>query len=179
MSEERFDYESALVACARQEAYAFEALYRRESKWLLGVAHRILRDRALAEEALHDAYMQIWHKAHAYDRNLGSARGWIYTIVRHRALDMARSMGREVAVDDITVLADLRAEPDYGQSGRDDAADIDKCLEGLAPERRESILLAFLEGYSHEQIARALAAPLGTVKSWIKRGLASLKECLS
>jgi RNA polymerase sigma-70 factor (ECF subfamily) len=174
-----FDYESALGGCARGEAFALESLYRRESKWLGGVAFRILRDRALAEEALHDAFLQIWQKAHTFDRNLGSGRGWIYTVVRHRALGMVRTQGREVTVDDVAALADARCEPVSLQDGRDDAADIDKCLEGLAPERRESILLAFLDGYSHEQIARTLATPLGTVKSWIKRGLASLKECLS
>jgi RNA polymerase sigma-70 factor (ECF subfamily) len=174
-----FDYESALVACARGEVFAFESLYRRESRWLGGVAYRILRDRALAEEALHDAFLQIWQKAHTFDRNLGSARGWIYTVVRHRALGMARGLGREIAVDDIAALSDIRSEPVHTHDGRDDAADIDKCLEGLAPERRESILLAFLDGYSHEQISRALETPLGTIKSWIKRGLASLKECLS
>lgn len=174
-----FDYESALAACARGEAFALEALYRRESRWLGGVAFRILRDRALAEEALHDAFLQIWQKAHTFDRNLGSGRGWIYTVVRHRALGMMRGQSREVAVDDVAALADARSEAVHPHDGRDSAADIDKCLEGLAPERRESILLAFLDGYSHEQIARTLATPLGTVKSWIKRGLASLKECLS
>ena len=177
--EDDYDYESALVACSRGEVFALESLYRREHKWLGGVAYRILRDRALAEEALHDAFLQIWQKAHTFDRNLGSGRGWIYTVVRHRALGMLRSLGREVAVDDIAALADARSEPAHTHDGRDDAADIDKCLEGLAPERRESILLAFLDGYSHEQISRALETPLGTVKSWIKRGLASLKECLS
>ena len=100
-------------------------------------------------------------------------------MVRHRALGMARGLGREIAVDDIAALSDIRSEPVHTHDGRDDAADIDKCLEGLAPERRESILLAFLDGYSHEQISRALETPLGTIKSWIKRGLASLKECLS
>ncbi|MCA1925607.1 MAG: sigma-70 family RNA polymerase sigma factor [Thiobacillus sp.] len=178
-NEDDFDYESALLACARGEVFAFESLYRRESRWLGGVAYRILRDRALAEEALHDAFLQIWQKAHTFDRNLGSARGWIYTVVRHRALGMARGLGRETAAGDMAALSDIRGEPVQPNDGRDDAADIDKCLEDLPPERRESILLAFLDGYSHEEIARALKTPLGTVKSWIRRGLASLKECLS
>ena len=106
-----FDYESALIACARGEVFAFETLYRRESRWLGGVAYRILRDRELAEEALHDAFLQIWQKAPTFDRNLGSARGWIYTVVRHRALGMARGLGREIAVDDIAALSDIRSEP--------------------------------------------------------------------
>jgi RNA polymerase sigma-70 factor (ECF subfamily) len=70
-----FDYESAIAACARGEAYGLESLYNRESRWLLGVCRRILRDTALAEDALHDAFLQIWQHAHTYDRNLGSARG--------------------------------------------------------------------------------------------------------
>lgn len=174
-----FDYESALAACSRGESFALETIYRREGKWLAGVAFRILRDRALAEEAVQDAFVQIWQKAHTYDRNLGSARGWIYTVVRHRALSMLRGAGREHTVADAEVLADLRGEPVHHQDNWVNAADLDRCLGHLPPERRESILLAFLDGYTHDQIARALATPLGTVKSWIKRGLASLKECLS
>jgi RNA polymerase sigma-70 factor (ECF subfamily) len=172
-----FDYESALAACARGEAYALESLYAQESRWLLGVCRRILRDAALAEDALQDAFMQVWQQAHTYDRNLGSARGWIYTVVRHRALNLARSLGREIPQEDPHALLD---EPGYSdRQRRDSARDIDRCLEDLEEKRRESILLAFLDGYSHEQIARALATPIGTVKSWIRRGLLSLKDCLS
>jgi RNA polymerase sigma-70 factor (ECF subfamily) len=98
-------------------------------------------------------------------------------VVRHRALNLARKLGREISHDDPHALT---GEPGH-QEGlrRDDAADIDRCLEHLEQSRRESILLAFLDGYSHEQIAQTLATPLGTVKSWIRRGLISLKECLS
>ncbi len=179
VNDEAFDYEAAVIACARGETFALEALYARDGRWLLGVANRILRDRALAEDVLQDAFVQIWQKAHTFDRNLGSARGWIYTVVRHRALSVARGKGREIGMDD---PESLRAEEDiarYPGQRQDDAADIDKCLEHLATERRETILLAFLDGYSHEQIAQTLKTPLGTIKSWIRRGLASLKECLS
>lgn len=170
-----FDYEAALLACARGEAAALERLYQREVRWLLGVCRRILRDTALAEDALHDGFMHIWQQAHRYDRNLGSGRGWIYTVVRHRALNLARTLGRDSVYDDSHDLAD-DAESD---TRRDTARDLDRCLEHLDPPRRESILLAFLDGYSHEQVAQALSTPLGTVKSWIRRGLLSLKDCLS
>ncbi|MEQ1662949.1 MAG: sigma-70 family RNA polymerase sigma factor [Thiobacillus sp.] len=172
-----FDYESALVACSRGETDALENLYARESRWLLGVCRRILRDTALAEDALQDAFVQIWQQSHTYDRNLGSARGWIYTVVRHRALNLARTQGREILQEDPYALLD---EPGHSDRQRqDDARDINRCLEVLEDKRRESILLAFLDGYSHEQIAKTLATPLGTVKSWIRRGLVSLKDCLS
>lgn len=170
-----FDYEAALVACARGEGAALERLYQREARWLLGVCRRILRDTALAEDALHDAFMHIWQQAHRYDRNLGSGRGWIYTVVRHRALNLARTVGRDTAYDD----SHDRAEDVSTETRRDTARDLDRCLEHLDPPRRDSILLAFLDGYSHEQVAQALSTPLGTVKSWIRRGLASLKDCLS
>lgn len=172
-----FDYEAALFACARGEAAALERLYQREVRWLLGVCRRILRDTALAEDALHDGFVHIWQQAHRYDRNLGSGRGWIYTVVRHRALNMARTLGRDVVYDDSHELSD-DTETD-ANTRRDTARDLDRCLEHLDPPRRESILLAFLDGYSHEQVAHALSTPLGTVKSWIRRGLSSLKDCLS
>lgn len=170
-----FDYEAALVACARGEGAALERLYQREGRWLLGVCRRILRDTALAEDALHDAFMHIWQQAHRYDRNLGSGRGWIYTVVRHRALNLARTVGRDTAYDD----SHDRAGDVSTETRRDTARDLDRCLEHLDPPRRDSILLAFLDGYSHEQVAQALSTPLGTVKSWIRRGLMSLKDCLS
>jgi RNA polymerase sigma-70 factor (ECF subfamily) len=173
-----FDYEAALIACARGERFALEALYAREARWLLGVANRIVRDRALAEDVLQDAFVLIWQKAQRFDRNLGSARGWIYTVVRHRALNVIRNRGREIGMDDPESLR-VGGDADHSGQGRNDAADIDKCLEQLPAERRETILLAFLDGYSHEQIAHTRNTPLGTIKSWIRRGLASLKECLS
>ena len=104
-------------------------------------------------------------------------RGWIYTVVRHTALNIARTVGREIAQEDPHALLD---EPSHRDDERHGAAiDIDRCLEGLDDSRRESILLAFLDGYSHEQVAKALATPVGTVKSWIRRGLLTLRDCLS
>lgn len=180
-STEPFDYESALEACARGERYALRALYEREARWLLGVAHRIVRDRDTAHDVLQEAFLLIWQRAATYRRALGSGRGWIYTVVRHRALDEARRSNREIAAgDDIEALADAA-----GLQGHDaelphaDATSLNRCLEALEARRRECILFAFVEGYTHEQIAERIAAPVGTVKSWIRRGLLALRECLS
>ncbi len=175
-----FDYEHALEACARGDAAALRALYEREARWLMGVADRILRDRELATEVLQDAFLQVWQKAGTYQRGLGSARGWIYTVVRHRALDEARRGGRELAVgDDLEALADAATVHDSHDSPAGDAEALERCLQGLEPKRRQCIIYAFVEGYTHEQIATTLATPVGTVKSWIRRGLLALKECLS
>jgi len=174
-----FDYEAAVEACARGERFALQALYEREARWLLGVAQRIVRDRDAAHDVLQDAFMQVWQRASTYQRSLGSARGWIYTVVRHRALDEVRRAQRETPVGDaIEALLDARAD-DAAPEGPGDDESLQRCLEALEVGKRDCIVFAFVEGYTHEQIARKLAMPIGTVKSWIRRGLLALKECLS
>jgi RNA polymerase sigma factor (sigma-70 family) len=176
-----FDYEAAVEACARGERQALRSLYERESRWLLAVAQRIVRDRETARDVVQDAFLQIWQRASSFRRDLGSGRGWIYTVVRHRALDIARTAGREMAAgDEIDALADAVA----GRSHHDaepaiDTGALSHCLDALDDSKRHCIVLAFVEGYTQDQIARRLATPVGTVKSWIRRGLLSLKECLS
>lgn len=175
-----FDYEAALERCASGDRDALRALYDRESRWLLGVAVRIVRDRDRGHDVLHDAFVQIWQKAGTYRRELGSGRGWIYTIVRHRALDTVRGESREVAVgDDIGAFADALLAASGGSDGPTDAMALRTCLDRLEPERRAFIVSAFVEGYTYEQIARAANQPLGSVKSWIRRSLLALRECLS
>lgn len=174
-----FDYDAALEACARGERFAFRALYERESRWLLGVAMRIVRDRDLAHDVLQDAFLQIWQRADTYERALGSGRGWIYTVVRHRALDAVRRAGREQLMgDDIDLLAE-QALPTHDAHGGHDEQALDRCLSLLDEPKRQCVIDAYVEGYTHEQIAQRLDKPIGTVKSWVRRGLLALKECLS
>jgi RNA polymerase sigma-70 factor, ECF subfamily len=177
-----FDYEAALAACARGERFALRALYERESRWLLGVALRIVRDRERAEDVLHDAFLQIWQGAGGFQPALGSARGWIYTVVRHAALKAVRDPGRMQALDpqDLQTLSDHQqaASSDHAGDHDLDTDSLERCLQRLDPPRRACVVHAFVDGYTHEQIAHALQTPLGTVKSWIRRSLASLKDCL-
>ncbi|WP_343623975.1 sigma-70 family RNA polymerase sigma factor [Roseateles puraquae] len=177
-----FDHEAALLACARGERFALRALYEHEGRWLLGVALRIVRDRATAEDVLHDAFVQIWSRADSFEPSLGSARGWIYTVVRHAALKAVRDPGRELLMD----MPELAALADTHQADLDDPGDraldtdsLERCLQRLDEARRACVVHAFVDGYTHEQIAERLATPLGTVKSWIRRSLASLKDCLA
>jgi RNA polymerase sigma-70 factor (ECF subfamily) len=177
-----FDYEAAVLACARGERFALRALYEREARWLLGVALRIVRDRALAEDVLQDAFLLAWQGAASFKPELGSARGWLYTIVRHRALKEVRYPGRMQALDPGELAtwsdqqqADAAADEDRGL----DADSLERCLQRLDEARRACVVHAFVDGYTHEQIAERLQTPLGTVKSWIRRSLASLKECMS
>jgi RNA polymerase sigma-70 factor, ECF subfamily len=174
------DFEAALLRCAQGDQYALRAIYERERRWLMATVLRLVRRRELAEEILHDAFLQIWNKAGAYDPRLGSARGWIYTVVRHRALNALRSASNAPERTDVQFDELIAAHADW--SAEDPPVEwhaLAQCLDRLEEQRRQSVLLAYVDGYSHEQVAAQLGAPLGTVKSWIRRGLSALKECLS
>lgn len=174
-----FDHDAALEACARGEQFALQAIYERESRWLLSVAMRIARNRELAHDVLQDAFVQIWQRAGTYQRALGSGRGWIYTIVRHRALDEARRAERETPMgDELTELIDSTATHTDTGPDLDDAA-LQYCLSQLDDDKRQCVVDAYLEGYTHEQIAQRRNRPVGTIKSWVRRGLLALKECLT
>lgn len=178
-----FDYEAALAGCARGDQAALRRIYDQDGRWLLGVALRIVRHRQIAEDVLHDAFLNIWTRAHSFDPARGAGRGWIYSVVRHQALSLARSGEREVAVDDdlleqIDAAAAGNAGLDDAFALRQDMGRLHDCLVGLDPAKRNSILYAYVDGCSHSEIAERLQSPLGTVKAWIKRGLSALRECM-
>ncbi len=164
------------MACARGEQFALQAIYARDSRWLFAVALRIVKRRELAEEVLHDAMVKVWRRAHLYSPALGSARGWVYTVVRNQALNAVRKKVMEVSTEDHVV-------PEVGaldnQELAQEAGRLSACLGKLDETKRNAIVLAFVDGYTHDQIAEKLDSPLGSVKSWIRRGLLKLKECLS
>jgi RNA polymerase sigma-70 factor, ECF subfamily len=175
-----FDYERSLAACATGDRDALRALYEREARWLMGVVMRIVRNRELAEEVLQEGFLQIWRAAGTFDPSRGSGRGWIYTVVRHRALEEVRRGQAEVRLDpvDLENLADA-AQAAVGGAASVGLSDLEHCLQQLEARKRTCIVHAFVEGYTHEQIAVTMDTPLGTVKAWIRRGLLSLRRCLS
>jgi RNA polymerase sigma-70 factor, ECF subfamily len=178
-----FDHDAALLACARGERFALRVLYEHEGRWLLGVVRRIVRDAALAEDVLQDAFLQIWQRAETFDPALGSGRGWIYTVVRHQALRAVRGSASDPVLLDpetLTGVSDLQqAQSDEDDERGLDPDSLERCLQRLDAPRRACVVHAFVDGYTHEQIAERLNTPLGTVKSWIRRSLLALKECLS
>jgi RNA polymerase sigma-70 factor, ECF subfamily len=167
--------ETLLGRVALRDRDAFRRLYERTSPHLFGVAIRILGTRALAEEALQDAFVQIWQRAGSFQSERAKASTWMTSIVRYRSLDLRRVSGRELALEDHPEIAESAASP-----AAPEAADpaLGRCLELLAQQPRDCLSLAFVGGYSHPEISRKLNTPLGTVKSWIRRGLQQLKECL-
>ncbi|PZQ17771.1 MAG: RNA polymerase subunit sigma [Ancylobacter novellus] len=171
---------SALAACAAGDRTALRAIYERESPKLLAVAMRIVRRRDVAEEVLQDAFMQIWRRAGSFDPALGSGRAWIFAVVRNRALNQLRD-DRHVPVEDqeLEAAAARDREVDDAFERLTEASALRRCLGRLAPERRRAVLLAYVSGLTHGEIAGRLGAPLGTVKAWIRRSLLSLRECMS
>ena len=165
---------------AQGKVEAFRRLYDVEASRMLGISMRILRRRALAEEAVHDAFLNIWNHAARYEPTLGSPRAWIHTIVRNRALNILRGEARTDLTDQIEsfdVASDAESPEDVTLR-LSDADALKHCLGGLDEVPRQAVLLAYVQGLSHGEIAARLAIPLGTIKSRIRRSLIALKECL-
>lgn len=171
-----------LTRCAQRDATALEALYRAAAPALMGCLVKILRRRALAEEALQDVFVQVWQRAGQYDAHRGRPYAWLLAMARYRAIDILRRE-RPSSVDPQELAETLVDEVDAAESTASAASTADTrmlelCMAGLEVEQRECIRLAFLVGRSHAEIAATRSRPLGSVKSWIRRGLMALKECI-
>lgn len=175
------DLAALLAACARRDRDAFARLYRATSPKLFGVALRILRREDWAEEILQDAYVNIWNHAGGYAGGLSAPMTWMTSIVRNRCLDWLRRPRAEMS-DPEGEIANATAsgleDPLALLERTSDARAISACLKVLEPRQRQTIVLAFFEGLSHAELAAHLGEPLGTVKTWVRRGLVRLKDCL-
>jgi RNA polymerase sigma factor (sigma-70 family) len=170
----------ARTALADQQAFA--ELYRMTSGHLYAVALRILRDTGAAEEVLQESFINVWHHAGSYVAAKSQPLTWLTSIVRNRCLDQLRRRDVEtVTMDDeeegVTVAADDPSPLEMLLSGADARA-VGACVEALEPGQKQAIALAFFQGLSHSELAKHLREPLGTVKSWIRRGLERLRACL-
>ena len=177
------DVARLIAACARQDRRAFQQLYERTAPQLLACLIRVLRNRALAEDALQDVFVQVWVRAGQYVSARGSAWAWLIAIARYRAIDVRRREGRTPAGSS----ADIDIEQIPGEDEPQDALAalgqratkaLQQCLEALQPRQRECIVLAYQGGLTHTEVAGEIGEPLGSVKSWIRRGLSALKRCL-
>lgn len=174
------DLDDLLREVATGNRDALRAIYGRQSTRLFGIAMAILRDRTAAADVLQESFLKMWQRAGQFDPSRGDATVWLAAVVRHTALDAARARGREIPTDD-PGLGDTMLEPEAFDTlaATEEARRLHACLDRLPPDKRHGIVLAFVHGLSHPEIALRLDQPLGTVKSWIRRGLLSLRECLS
>lgn len=166
---------------ARGDVAAFEKIYDSMAGAVLGLAVRVLRNHAQAEEVAQDVMVEVWRSASRYAPVRGSAKSWIMTIAHRRAIDRVRS---EQASTD----RDVRAASSYGSTPFDEVADqvetsfeyeqTRRCLESLTELQREAVRLAYYDGYTYREVANLLEAPLGTIKTRLRDGLIRLRDCV-
>jgi RNA polymerase sigma-70 factor (ECF subfamily) len=165
---------AALARCAAGDRTALRLIYDSEAPRMVGIARRILFRQDLAEEAVHDAFIRIWRGAAGFDPRRGSARGWLYAVVRNRALSIHRDEHRYEASDESVQDVDCEAT----LSRMPETSALRRCLEQIDRPRRDVLVLAYVHGMSHGELAGRLKVPLGTVKSWVRRSLFALQECM-
>ena len=177
----RDELAAALGDVGRGDRAAFRRVYEATSAKLLGVTLRILGDRQLAEDVLQDTYVTVWNRAAVFDASRASPITWLVTIARNRSIDRLRSGARHrasapvEAADEVADGAPLA--PELIERSQD-AARLHACLEELEARTRRAIRAAFFDGETYETLAVREGTPLGTMKSWIRRGLIRLRGCL-
>lgn len=170
----------ALVRTGDEDRAAFRDLYALTSAKLFGICYRICGERQAAEDVLHDVYLTIWRRAGAYEPGRASPITWLATIARNRSIDWrrAQTVRRSMPIDDAPPLLDPAPLASDTMLREEDSHRLHGCLNGLEQRQREAIRTAFFEGVSYAELAERQGIPLGTMKSWVRRGLAKLKECL-
>ncbi|OWQ90536.1 RNA polymerase sigma-e factor sigma-24 [Roseateles aquatilis] len=183
------------VALADREA--FDQLYRATSATLFGVVLRINRDRSQAEEVLQEVFIAVWRQAASFDAHQGQPLTWLTSLARHRAIDSLRRLATQPST--ISSFGHLDEDGGPNADGEDDllvhmpsltpgpldllddasrAHSLQLCMASLSGEQRSSLALTYYQGLSHAEVADHMSQPLGTVKSWVRRGLQSLRSCL-
>lgn len=159
---------------------AFERLYHDSAPILLGVCMRVLPDRSEAEDVLQEAFVAIWTKAAQFDGVRARGLTWMGAIARHRAIDRLRGMprGTRLPVEAIDEVADPEPSAETHAEASASRARLDDCVEQLDRRRKHLIRIAFFEGVTYEELAARTGSPLGSIKSWIRRGLQQLRACL-
>jgi RNA polymerase sigma factor (sigma-70 family) len=192
-TERSLDLSRLLARAGLGDRAAFATLYERTSPHLFAVVLRINRDRAQAEDILQEVYVNIWRAARSFDAAQSQPLTWLTSIARNRAIDSVRrvqtqpqmqtssgALGAADAEDEdvYDTVADASPGPLDLLSRASDARALDECLDKLSALQRQSVALAFFHGLSHAEVAAQLRQPLGTVKSWVRRALMTLKTCL-
>lgn len=173
-----------LQRCALGDSAALRELYDLAAPQIYGLLLRILKRKETAEDALQEVFVRIWHRASYYSPEKGKPATWLLSVARYYAFDLLRRSRREVPVVSDLAPQDLSDSAEDGSPAGTAAARLadqgllDYCLERLTAPQRRCIRFAYLEGYSRPELAVALKTPLGTVKTWIRRGLEALRKCI-
>jgi RNA polymerase sigma-70 factor (ECF subfamily) len=169
-----------IARCALRDRASFQDLYRRTSSKLFGVTLRILRDRSEAEEALQEVYVKIWQRSDRYIAGSYSPISWLVAIARNHCLDVLRAR-KPVSEDIDTALevADAGPDPEQAAANAGERARIDACLGELDVEKADAVRGAYLDGFSYDELATRHGVPLNTMRTWLRRSLLKLRECLS
>jgi RNA polymerase sigma factor (sigma-70 family) len=186
------DPTAALLArVALGDRAAFEQLYQNTKSQLFSVVLRVVRDRSQAEDVLQEVYVNIWRGAHTFQSQRSPGTAWLVSVARYRAIDHARrSATTPTAVSsfmgsldsDVQDALDTVASEDAGPEDQQDLAQqaraLADCMRHLSAPQRQAVALAYLDGMTHAEAATHLQQPLGTIKSWVRRGLQSLQRCM-
>jgi RNA polymerase sigma-70 factor (ECF subfamily) len=178
---DRRGLERLLQAVAGGDGQAFERLYHATSAKLFGICLRLLRERSDAEDVLQEVYALVWRKAAQYDAAVASPISWLAMIAHNKAVDRLRTDGNARNALPIEFAAEIRdgnADAHAAAELAGEQRQLENCLGQLEERRRALIRTAFFEGATYEELAQRSGAPLGTVKSWIRRGLMQLRSCL-
>lgn len=166
-----------LQACGKGDRLAFEVMYHATSARLFGICLHYSGNRAEAEEVLQEVYIMTWLKASRFDPQLASAMTWLATMARNKAIDRRRARRPHDPLETITELSTQDSIADSLEREQE-GSQLDRCLETLEEAQQRYIRVAFFEGYSYAELAERHGIALGTMKSWIRRGLLRLRLCL-
>lgn len=173
------DIGGILARVALKDRAAFSLLYSRLSAKLFAICLRMLKDRGEAEEALQDVFVKIWHKAGSYTGEGDNAYPWLCAIVRYHCIDRLRARRPQTEDIDAAVdIADLAPDPEQSAVLRSEGGCIDSCLDALDPDRALAVRQAYVEGLSYQELADQFAVPLNTMRTWLRRSLLKLRECM-
>lgn len=173
--------ETLLARAALRDRHAFASLYAATSVKLFSVVRRILQQETLAEESLQEIYLKIWNAAGDYHAGRGRPMTWMISLARNHAIDTLRAVGRRPDMHGDALPESLTSNasgPEKQAANAAVADDLSQCLEQLAEDARECLQLAYCEGYTHQELSERTGSPVGTIKSWLRRGLGTLRDCL-
>lgn len=176
------EIEALIARVSMGDRKAFRTLYERTGAKLYGVCLRVLQDEAVAEDVLQETYLRIWNRAGQYRANGYSPMTWLITVTRNAAIDrlrQLRSRGEVAPVEVAEVISDPGPGPEAQTVARDEARLLDECMRELPPDRAGMVRGAYLDGLTYAEIAEASGAKLNTVRTWLRRSLMQLRECLS